>query len=75
MGDLLGSLFWGVKSGQYCVIGGGSLYNPLGKGPIWPPLIVGVMLSYQFTYLILFLLLVFSHSFPSYVESGLLATE
>jgi hypothetical protein len=25
MGNLLGSLVWGVKSGQYCVIGGGSL--------------------------------------------------
>jgi hypothetical protein len=25
MGDLLGSLVWGVKSRQYCVIGGGSL--------------------------------------------------
>jgi hypothetical protein len=25
MGDLLGSLIWGAKSGQYCVIGGGSL--------------------------------------------------
>jgi hypothetical protein len=25
MGDLLGSLVWGAKSGQYCVIGGGSL--------------------------------------------------
>jgi hypothetical protein len=27
MGDLLGSLVWGAKSGQYCVIGGGSLQN------------------------------------------------
>jgi hypothetical protein len=27
MGDLLGSLVWGVKSGQYCVIGGGSLHD------------------------------------------------
>jgi hypothetical protein len=26
MGDLLGSLVWGAKSGQYCVIGGGSLH-------------------------------------------------
>jgi hypothetical protein len=26
MGDLLGSLIWGAKSGQYCVIGGGSLH-------------------------------------------------
>jgi hypothetical protein len=25
MGDLLGSLIWGAKSGPYCVIGGGSL--------------------------------------------------
>jgi hypothetical protein len=25
MGDLLGSLIWGAKSGQYCVIGGESL--------------------------------------------------
>jgi hypothetical protein len=25
MGDLLGSLVWGAKSGQYCVIGGGPL--------------------------------------------------
>jgi hypothetical protein len=25
MGDLLGILVWGAKSGQYCVIGGGSL--------------------------------------------------
>jgi hypothetical protein len=25
MGDLLGSLIWGAKSGQYCVIEGGSL--------------------------------------------------
>jgi hypothetical protein len=25
MGDLLGSLIWGAKSGQYCVIGGRSL--------------------------------------------------
>jgi hypothetical protein len=25
MGDLLGSLVWKAKSGQYCVIGGGSL--------------------------------------------------
>jgi hypothetical protein len=25
MGDLLGSSVWGAKSGQYCVIGGGSL--------------------------------------------------
>jgi hypothetical protein len=25
MGDLLGSLIWGAKSGQYCVIMGGSL--------------------------------------------------
>jgi hypothetical protein len=25
MGNLLGSLVWGAKSGQYCVIGGGSL--------------------------------------------------
>jgi len=25
MGDLLGSLIWGAKSEQYCVIGGGSL--------------------------------------------------
>jgi hypothetical protein len=25
VGDLLGSLVWGAKSGQYCVIGGGSL--------------------------------------------------
>jgi hypothetical protein len=25
MGDLLGSLVWGAKSGQYCVIGGESL--------------------------------------------------
>jgi len=49
--------------------------QPLGKGPIWPPLIVGIMPSYQFTHLISFVLLVFSHSFVSYVESGLLATE
>jgi hypothetical protein len=28
MGDLLGSLIWGAKSGQYCVIGGGSLQPP-----------------------------------------------
>jgi hypothetical protein len=27
MGDLLGSLIWGAKSGQYCVIGGGSLHK------------------------------------------------
>jgi len=27
MGDLLGSLIWGAKSRQYCVIGGGSLHN------------------------------------------------
>jgi hypothetical protein len=27
MGDLLGSLIWGAKSGQYCVIGGGSLQD------------------------------------------------
>jgi hypothetical protein len=27
MGDLLGSLVWGAKSGQYCVIGGGSLHR------------------------------------------------
>jgi hypothetical protein len=26
MGDLLGSLVWGVKSGQYCVIEGESLH-------------------------------------------------
>jgi len=26
MGDVLGSLVWGAKSGQYCVIGGGSLH-------------------------------------------------
>jgi hypothetical protein len=26
MGDLLGSLIWGAKSGQYCVIGGESLH-------------------------------------------------
>jgi hypothetical protein len=26
MGDLLGSLIWGAKSGQYCVIGDGSLH-------------------------------------------------
>jgi hypothetical protein len=25
MGNLLGSLVWGAKSEQYCVIGGGSL--------------------------------------------------
>jgi hypothetical protein len=25
MGDLLGSLVWGAKNGQYCVIVGGSL--------------------------------------------------
>jgi hypothetical protein len=25
MGELLGSLVWGAKSGQYCVIGGVSL--------------------------------------------------
>jgi len=34
MGDLLGSLGWGAKSGQYCVIEGGSLQlviaGPLG---------------------------------------------
>jgi len=30
MGDLLGSLVWGAKSGQYCVIEGGSLqYTPI----------------------------------------------
>jgi hypothetical protein len=29
MGDLLGSLVWGAKSGQYCVIGGGSLHGLL----------------------------------------------
>jgi hypothetical protein len=28
MGDLLGSLIWGAKSGQYCVIGGGLLQFP-----------------------------------------------
>jgi hypothetical protein len=27
MGDLLGSLVWGAKSGQYCVIGGRSLHE------------------------------------------------
>jgi hypothetical protein len=27
MGDLLGSLIWGAKSGQYCVIGGESLQS------------------------------------------------
>jgi len=27
MGDLLGSLVWGAKSGQYCVIGGESLHS------------------------------------------------
>jgi hypothetical protein len=27
MGDLLGSLVWGAKSGQYCVIVGGSLHS------------------------------------------------
>jgi hypothetical protein len=27
MGDLQGSLIWGAKSGQYCVIGGGSLQS------------------------------------------------
>jgi hypothetical protein len=32
MGDLLGSLIWGAKSGQYCVIGGGSLHPWLGFG-------------------------------------------
>jgi hypothetical protein len=26
MGDLLGRLVWGAKSGQYCIIGGGSLH-------------------------------------------------
>jgi len=31
MGDLLGSLVWGAKSGQYCVIGGGSLHNDIEK--------------------------------------------
>jgi hypothetical protein len=31
MGDLLGSLIWGAKSGQYCVIGGGSLHFILGR--------------------------------------------
>jgi hypothetical protein len=29
MDDLLGSLIWGAKSGQYCVIGGGSLQQDL----------------------------------------------
>jgi hypothetical protein len=29
MGDLLGSLVWGAKSGQYCVIEGGSLHITL----------------------------------------------
>jgi len=35
MGDLLGSLIWGAKSGQYCVIGGGSLqvgHSHFGQG-------------------------------------------
>jgi hypothetical protein len=31
MGDLLGSLIWGAKSGQYCVIGGGSLQFLIGS--------------------------------------------
>jgi hypothetical protein len=31
MGDLLGSLIWGAKSGQYCVIGGGSLHIELAR--------------------------------------------
>jgi hypothetical protein len=34
MGDLLGSLIWGAKNGQYCVIRGGSLQNPLGTNDI-----------------------------------------
>jgi len=34
MGDLLGSLIWGAKSGQYCVIGGGSLHTSLAQPPI-----------------------------------------
>jgi hypothetical protein len=38
MGDLLESLIWGAKSGQYCVIGGGSLQcsclkSILGRSP------------------------------------------
>jgi hypothetical protein len=33
MGDLLGSLIWGAKSGQYCVIGGGSLHQVSGFSP------------------------------------------
>jgi hypothetical protein len=31
MGDLLGSLVREAKSGQYCVIGGGSLHIELGR--------------------------------------------
>jgi hypothetical protein len=37
MGDLLGSLIWGAKSGQYCVIGGGSLHLKPLIYRLWKP--------------------------------------
>jgi hypothetical protein len=43
MGDLLESLIWGAKSGQYCVIGGGSLQN--GIRAIAQPEMVGACTS------------------------------
>jgi hypothetical protein len=35
MGDLLVSLVWGAKSGQYCVIGGGSLQMVSEQLDLW----------------------------------------
>jgi hypothetical protein len=39
MGDLLGSLVWGAKSGQYCVIGSGLLH--------WPNIILQLKFSME----------------------------
>jgi hypothetical protein len=43
MGDLLGSLIWGAKSGQYCVIGGGSLHYVFGRGFTLPSQLIVVV--------------------------------
>jgi hypothetical protein len=43
MGDLLGSLVWGAKSGQYCVIGGWVFTN--GIRAIAQPEMVGACTS------------------------------
>jgi hypothetical protein len=43
MDDLLGRLVWGAKSGQYCVIGGGSLQVVRGKAFFFGGLKSGVV--------------------------------